>query len=118
MCDQEFTEGSKIRLMPDVHKGAGCTIGTTMTIKDKIVPNLVGVDIGCGMETLMIHKDSEAAKNFDPAKLDMIIRKNIPCGFDIRKKLHQYVSQVEWGGIKGIYNVHRAQRSLGTLGGG
>jgi len=42
LCDQEFTEGSKIRLMPDVHKGAGCTIGTTMTIKDKIVPNLVG----------------------------------------------------------------------------
>lgn len=49
LCDQEFTAGSKIRLMPDVHAGAGCTIGTTMTIKDKIVPNLVGVDIGCGM---------------------------------------------------------------------
>lgn len=47
LCDQEFTEGAKIRLMPDVHAGAGCTIGTTMTIKDKIVPNLVGVDIGC-----------------------------------------------------------------------
>ena len=118
LCDQEFTSGARIRLMPDVHTGAGCTIGTTMTIKDKIVPNLVGVDIGCGMETLMIHKDSEAAQKFDPAQLDMIIRKNIPCGFDIRKFEHQYVAEVEWDNIKGIYNKHRAQLSLGTLGGG
>ena len=94
LCDQEFTSGARIRLMPDVHAGAGCTIGTTMTIKDKIVPNLVGVDIGCGMETLMIHKDSEAAQKFDPAQLDMIIRKNIPCGFDIRKFEHPYVAEV------------------------
>ena len=118
LCDQEFTSGARIRLMPDVHAGAGCTIGTTMTIKDKIVPNLVGVDIGCGMETLMIHKDSEAAQKFDPAQLDMIIRKNIPCGFDIRKFEHQYVAEVEWDNIKGIYNKNRAQLSLGTLGGG
>lgn len=118
LCDQEFTSGAKIRLMPDVHAGAGCTIGTTMTIKDKIVPNLVGVDIGCGMETLMIHKDSEAAQKFNPVQLDMIIRKNIPCGFDIRKFEHQYVAEVEWDNIKGIYNKHRAQLSLGTLGGG
>ena len=118
LCDQEFTSGARIRLMPDVHAGAGCTIGTTMTIKDKIVPNRVGVDIGCGMETLMIHKDSEAAQKFDPAQLDMIIRKNIPCGFDIRKFEHQYVAEVEWDNIKGIYNKHRAQLSLGTLGGG
>lgn len=118
LCDQEFTSGAKIRLMPDVHAGAGCTIGTTMTIKDKIVPNLVGVDIGCGMETLMIHKDSEAAVNFDPAKLDKVIRKNIPSGFDIRKFQHNYVEEVEWDKIKGTYNKHRAKMSLGTLGGG
>lgn len=118
LCNQEFTEGAKIRLMPDVHAGAGCTIGTTMTIKDKIVPNLVGVDIGCGMETLMIHKDSETARNFDPAKLDKCIRKNIPCGFDIRKFPHKYVEEVEWDNIKGTYNKKRAQLSLGTLGGG
>ena len=54
LCNQEFVAGQKIRLMPDVHAGAGCTIGTTMTIGDKIVPNLVGVDIGCGMETVRI----------------------------------------------------------------
>ena len=118
LCDQEFTSGAKIRLMPDVHAGAGCTIGTTMTIKDKIVPNLVGVDIGCGMETLMIHKDSDAARNFDPAKLDVVIRKNIPSGYDVRKFQHKYVEEVEWDSIKGTYSKHRAKLSLGTLGGG
>ena len=54
LCDQSFTEGSRIRMMPDIHAGAGCTIGTTMTIKDKIVPNLVGVDIGCGMLAVQV----------------------------------------------------------------
>ena len=54
LCNQEFTTGSKIRLMPDIHAGSGCTIGTTMTITNKIVPNLVGVDIGCGMEIIKI----------------------------------------------------------------
>lgn len=118
LCDQEFTAGSKLRLMPDVHAGAGCTIGTTMTIGDKIVPNLVGVDIGCGMETLMIHKDSDTARNFNPAQLDTIIRKNIPSGFDIRKKPHAYVDDIEWDHIKGQYTKSRAKLSLGTLGGG
>lgn len=118
LCDQEFTEDSRIRLMPDVHAGAGCTIGTTMTIRDKIVPNLVGVDIGCGMETLVIHKDSEASRNFNPAVLDTIIRKNIPCGYDVRKFTHKYVDEVEWDSIKGQYSKSRAKLSLGTLGGG
>lgn len=118
LCNQEFTAGEKIRLMPDVHAGAGCTIGTTMTIKDKIVPNLVGVDIGCGMETLVIHKDADVAKNFSGAVLDKIIRKNIPCGFDIRKKPHNLVSEVEWNKVKGKFTKNRAILSLGTLGGG
>jgi tRNA-splicing ligase RtcB len=54
LCNQEFTKDSKIRIMPDTHAGAGCTIGTTMTIADKVVPNMVGVDIGCGMELIKI----------------------------------------------------------------
>ena len=58
LCDQPFAEGAKIRIMPDVHAGAGCTIGTTMTIADKIVPNLVGVDIGCGMLTVAVSAGS------------------------------------------------------------
>ena len=118
LCDQEFTSGAKIRLMPDVHAGAGCTIGTTMTIKDKICPNLVGVDIGCGMETLCIKADSEVSRNFNGADLDKIIRKNIPSGFSIRKFPHAFVEQVEWDNIKGHYNKKRAWLSLGTLGGG
>ena len=82
LCNQEFTEGAKIRLMPDVHAGAGCTIGTTMTIRDKIVPNLVGVDIGCGMETLVLKADSEISQNFNPAQLDKCVHKCIPSGFE------------------------------------
>ncbi len=61
MCDYSMTEGSKIRIMPDVHAGKGCTIGTTMTIKDKAVPNVVGVDIGCGMYTMNLGKGAIAA---------------------------------------------------------
>ena len=56
MCDHDFTAGSQIRIMPDVHAGKGCTIGTTMTITDKAVPNIVGVDIGCGMYTAELGK--------------------------------------------------------------
>ena len=52
MLNYDFTAGSRICIMPDVHAGKGCTIGTTMTIKDKVVPNIVGVDIGCGMYTV------------------------------------------------------------------
>ena len=58
MCDYEFTAGSRIRIMPDVHAGAGCTIGTTMTVVDKAVPNIVGVDIGCGMYTVNLGKSA------------------------------------------------------------
>lgn len=118
LCNQEFVQGQKIRLMPDVHAGAGCTIGTTMTIGDKIVPNLVGVDIGCGMETLVIRAESDVSKNFDPAKLDKIIRKNIPCGRDIRKFPHRFGEQVDFDKVRGKYNKNRAWLSLGTLGGG
>ena len=63
LCNQEFTTGSRIRFMPDIHAGVGCTIGTTMTIKDKAVPNLVGVDIGCGMETIRIRESHIELQN-------------------------------------------------------
>ena len=118
VCDTEAFAKSKIRIMPDVHSGKGCTIGTTMTIKDKVVPNLVGVDIGCGMETLVIRADSEVSKNFDPAKLDKIIRKNIPCGRDIRKFPHALGETVNFDKVRGKYDKHRAWLSVGTLGGG
>ena len=79
MCDFAMTEGSRIRIMPDVHAGKGCTIGTTMTIVDKAVPNVVGVDIGCGMLTCELGKI-----DLDLKKLDDCIRENVPSGFNIR----------------------------------
>ena len=65
MCDFDFTEGCSISIMPDVHAGVGCTVGTTMTVKGKAVPNVVGVDIGCGMYTVKL-----AEKDIDFAKVD------------------------------------------------
>ena len=72
LCNQGYSKGSQIRIMPDVHAGKGCTIGTTMTITDSVVPNMVGVDIGCGMETVKL-KD----KRLNLPELDSFIRKNI-----------------------------------------
>jgi RNA-splicing ligase RtcB len=119
LCNQSFVENSIIRLMPDVHAGAGCTIGTTMTIKDKIVPNLVGVDIGCGMETLVIAADHIASKNIDPIRLDEIIHSNIPSGMDIRDSAHEYINRISLNEIRcPAINPGRAQKSIGTLGGG
>lgn len=117
LCDQEFTKQSKIRVMPDVHAGAGCTIGTTMTIVDKVVPNLVGVDIGCGMETVEI-KNS----HIEVQKLDKLIYDRIPSGFNIRETAHRYNSEIDLEQLKckeeAKINLDRAERSLGTLGGG
>lgn len=117
LCDQEFVKDSKIRIMPDVHAGAGCTIGTTMTIKDKIVPNLVGVDIGCGMETIQIKN-----KHIELQKLDKLIYEEIPSGFNIRKTAHKYNDEVDLTSLRckldAKINISRAQMSLGTLGGG
>jgi RNA-splicing ligase RtcB len=119
LCNQSFVEGCSIRLMPDVHAGAGCTIGTTMTINDKIVPNLVGVDIGCGMETLMANADSELSKKFDPGKLDEIIHASIPSGMDIRDDEHKFVKEINLEEIRcPAINPARAKKSIGTLGGG
>jgi len=117
LCDQEFTKGSKIRIMPDVHTGAGCTIGTTMTIKDCIVPNLVGVDIGCGMEVVKI-KNSY----IELEKLDKLIHSKIPAGFNIRKTPHKYADSIDLEKLRckdeGKINLDRAIKSIGTLGGG
>ena len=115
LCNQEFTAGSRIRLMPDIHAGAGCTIGTTMTIADKVVPNLVGVDIGCGMETTRIRED-----HIELQKLDKLIYEKIPSGFPIRDKAHRYLSQIDLGELYCIQHVDRlrAEKSIGTLGGG
>ena len=115
LLNQEFVSGSKIRLMPDIHAGAGCTIGTTMTITDKIVPNLVGVDIGCGMETVRLRED-----HLEMQKLDKLIYERIPSGFAIRQKIHRYAEEVELSELRCAKHVDliRAEKSMGTLGGG
>ena len=115
LCDQEFTRGSRIRMMPDIHAGAGCTIGTTMTVTDKIVPNLVGVDIGCGMETVAVRE-----KHIELQKLDKLIYEKIPSGFQIREKTHRYYEQIDLEELYCYRQIHavRAEKSLGTLGGG
>lgn len=115
LLNQEFAAGSKIRLMPDIHAGMGCTIGTTMTISDKIVPNLVGVDIGCGMETIQIKE-----KHMELQKLDKLIYEKIPSGFNVREKTHRYFEKIN---LEDLYcykhiDTRRAEKSLGTLGGG
>lgn len=115
LCNQEFTAGSRIRLMPDIHAGKGCTIGTTMTITDKVVPNLVGVDIGCGMETTRIRE-----KRLELQKLDKLIYEKIPSGFGTRAKAHPYLRQIDLDALCCAKQVDllRAEKSIGTLGGG
>ena len=115
LCNQEFAAGSRIRLMPDIHAGAGCTIGTTMTITDKVVPNLVGVDIGCGMETIRVREN-----HMELQKLDKLIYEKIPSGFDIRAKAHRYLDQIDLEELCCARHVDllRAEKSIGTLGGG
>ena len=115
LCNQAFVKGSKIRIMPDVHAGAGCTIGTTMTITDKVVPNLVGVDIGCGMEVVRLKN-----KRVNLPELDKTIKENIPCGFDIRDKEHKFNDMIDLDELRcdKKVNINRARQSVGTLGGG
>ena len=109
LCNQEFTTGSRIRLMPDIHAGAGCTIGTTMTITDKVVPNLVGVDIGCGMETIRLRET-----HIELQKLDKLIYEKIPSGFNIRDKAHRYIDQIDLSGLCCAKHVDllRAEKSV------
>ena len=89
LLNQPYAAGSRVRMMPDIHAGAGCTVGTTMTIGDKICPNLVGVDIGCGMETVRLKE-----KRIELQKLDKLIRAEIPSGFAIRSKAHRYANEI------------------------
>jgi RNA-splicing ligase RtcB len=115
VCDQEAFAASKIRIMPDVHAGMGCTIGTTMTIIDKVVPGMVGVDIGCGMETVKL-----AEREIDFDKLDALIRREIPCGREIRDTHHPLNDEIELEQLRcaPYVGLPRARRSIGTLGGG
>lgn len=115
LCNQEFVKGAMIRIMPDVHAGAGCTIGTTMKITDKVVPNLVGVDIGCGMEVVQLKE-----KHIEVEQLDKLIYAKIPAGFNVSETEHRYNEKIDLTELRCFkkINYERARLSLGSLGGG
>lgn len=113
MCDYELTRDSQIRIMPDVHAGTGCTIGTTMTVTDKVCPNIVGVDIGCGMYTVKLKE-----KNLDFEKIDEVCHL-IPSGREVW--FGEKVGQFDFTRLKccgSLVKMEWLEKSLGTLGGG
>lgn len=116
MANSPLGENSHIRIMPDAHAGAGCTIGTTMQITNKVCPNLVGVDIGCGVQ--LAHLDINVEDNLD--KLDKIIRQYIPTGMTAHKEIQDYnrFSEMRCWDKLDTRARQLAQYSLGTLGGG
>ena len=112
MCDYDLTKGSRIRIMPDVHTGKGCTIGTTMTVLDKACPNIVGVDIGCGMYT-----EKLADKMLDFEKIDEACH-YIPSGRQVWGGRKEGFGLQELRCYRSLKNTKRLGCSLGTLGGG
>ena len=112
MCDYAIAEDSKIRIMPDVHAGKGCTIGTTMTITDKVVPNMVGVDIGCGMYTVNLGKDEVDFEKVDEAA------HFIPSGREVWEGRQERFDLTDLHCYRELKDAKRLARSLGTLGGG
>ena len=115
LCASPISAGSKIRIMPDVHPGKGCAVGTTMTVTDKAAPGLVGVDIGCGMEVFRV-----SGKRLELQKLDKLVHEKIPSGRKIRTTPHRFADQVDLDTLRCVRHVQqeKAQCSIGTLGGG
>lgn len=120
-CNYKFLQGSNIAIMPDCHPGNDCVIGTTLQLTNRIIPNLVGVDVGCGVIVVKIKE-----KDIDLEKLDKIAHELVPVGKGIRSKIHPYISKINLGalhcgkkvGHREPASFKRAQLSLGTLGGG
>ena len=112
LANFEPYQNAKIRIMPDSHAGKGCTIGTTMTIIDKVTPNLVGVDIGCGMLVIELKE-----REIDLEELDMVIHEHIPSGFNTHLTP---ILSFDFKNLRSAehVNVERANLSIGSLGGG
>jgi len=115
VCDREEFADCRIRIMPDVHAGKACTIGTTMTIDRFAVPNLVGVDIGCGMETVELEE-----RHIDFGRLDEVVRRDIPAGMSVRQSPHPLTREIDLTELRcrASVSLEHAALSLGTLGGG
>jgi len=112
VCDTDAFRSSKIRIMPDVHMGKGCTIGTTMTVVDKVVPSMVGVDIGCGMLTVYLGKI-----DIDLAALDEVAHR-IPSGRRVWEGRQERFDLTALRCYRELRDSRRLERSIGTLGGG
>lgn len=115
LCANPVSAGSRIRIMPDVHPGRGCAVGTTMTVTDKVAPGLVGVDIGCGIEVFRI-----TGKHLELQKLDKLVHEKIPSGRRIRNTPHRFTKQIDLDALRCVKHVQREKAlcSIGTLGGG
>ena len=114
LCDQDFTDGAKIRIMPDYHYGAGCTIGFTANLGNKVIPNLVGVDISCGILVVKLGKIK-----IDLEKLDDIMHRNIPSGFYSHKEPYIINEDIhDLSCFRELKKSHIFNRQIGTLGGG
>lgn len=111
LLNQEFCKDSQIRIMPDCHAGKGCVVGTTMTITDKVVPNLVGVDIGCGMLAVKLN-----VSDVDLERLDEVINTYVPSGFSIHD--HAIAEFKEFKDYACHIDIENAKKSIGSLGGG
>jgi len=114
LLNQEAFKNSKIRIMPDVHAGKGCVIGFTGDLGDKVIPNIVGVDIGCGMLCVELGNIE-----LDLEKLDRIIREHIPSGFEVHNERKiSFEALKELKCYRELRDTKRLERSIGTLGGG
>ncbi|WP_343083988.1 RtcB family protein [Blautia producta] len=115
LCDNQAFEGCQVRIMPDVHPGKVGTIGFTSTVGKRVLPSVVGVDIGCGITIVRLKQ-----KKAEFQKLDTVIRENVPSGFHVRKKPHRFYHRTELDELKCSrhVNANKAALSLGTLGGG
>lgn len=115
ICDNEVSKGSTIRVMPDVHPGKVGCIGFTQTIADRVIPHLLGVDIGCGMTCAKVK-----SKNLEFQKLDKVIRERVPAGFKARDQVHSKAEEFDQSQLKCFKSINEAKAliSLGTLGGG
>ena len=112
ICDQEGSKDCRIRVMPDVHPGKVGTIGLTMTVGKRIIPNLIGIDIGCGMTLAQIK-----GKKIEYQRLDSVIRENIPSGFQVRTKPHRFSAEFDFDKLrcKKYIRTDKAVLSLGSL---
>ncbi|MBQ7906956.1 MAG: RtcB family protein [Clostridia bacterium] len=115
LCNEPAFADSKIRIMPDVHAGVGACVGTTMTIGERVSPSMVGVDIGCGMETLHLGKG-----DIDLEAVNKAIIKHVPYGKGARKEMHPYNKKIDLTKLYCFDKIDhlKAQLTLGTLGGG